>query len=205
MNVAVIASHQGSTLQAVIDAFAHSASLVRVAVVISNNSTSGALAKARAAGIPCHHLSGKTHPAPEKLDTAICSAIDSAQTDLVFLAGYMRKLGPLTLTRFRGRILNTHPALLPKFGGQGMYGMRVHEAVLASGERTTGASVHLVDGDYDTGPVVAQTCVPVDTGDSAELLAARVQSAERALVVQVLRDLASGALLLPSASDIASC
>ena len=118
----------------------------------------------------------------------------SARTtsNVVLLAGYMKKLGPATLAAYPGRILNTHPALLPKFGGQGMYGERVHRAVLAAGETSSGASVHLVDEDYDTGAVLAQVTVAVQPHDTPQALAVRVQEAERELVIRVLAELARG-------------
>ncbi|MEU2199274.1 formyltransferase family protein [Isoptericola sp. NPDC019482] len=103
------------------------------------------------------------------------------------LAGYMKKLGPRALARYDGRILNTHPALLPEFGGAGMFGDHVHEAVLASGRPVSGATVHVVTADYDEGPVVAQAEVPVLPGDDVPALRARVQAAEKALLVEVLR------------------
>jgi phosphoribosylglycinamide formyltransferase-1 len=108
----------------------------------------------------------------------------------------MRKLGPQTLETFRGRVVNTHPALLPKYGGQGMYGHRVHEAVLAAGERTTGVTVHVVEADYDTGPIVAQAEVPVAPDDTVETLAERVRARERRFLVEVLADIAAGRLPL---------
>ena len=114
----------------------------------------------------------------------------------------MKKLGPETLARFRGRVLNTHPALLPKFGGKGMYGVRVHEAVLAAGEAKSGASVHLVDEDYDTGPVIAQAEVAVAEGDTPDRLGARVQERERALLVDVLARIADGRISLPSDAPV---
>jgi phosphoribosylglycinamide formyltransferase-1 len=116
--------------------------------------------------------------------------------EVVMLAGYMKKLGAGLLEQYRGRIMNTHPALLPKFGGHGMYGMRVHEAVLKAGETESGPSVHLVDAEYDTGRVLAQAQVPVLATDTAESLAARVQERERSLVVAVLGQIAQGELLL---------
>ena len=112
------------------------------------------------------------------------------------LAGYMKKLGPALLERYRGRILNTHPALLPKFGGHGMYGMHVHEAVLRAGETESGPSVHLVDVEYDTGRVLAQAQVPVEPSDTPDTLAARVQERERRLVVAVLGQIANGEFTL---------
>jgi phosphoribosylglycinamide formyltransferase-1 len=113
----------------------------------------------------------------------------------VFLAGYMKKLGNQTLRRYQGRILNTHPSLLPRFGGQGMYGARVHQAVIAAGEKQSGVTVHLVDAEYDTGPIVAQCEVPVLDGDTPEALAARVQAREREFVVETLARIVAGELL----------
>ena len=108
---------------------------------------------------------------------------------MVFLAGYMKRLGPRTLTTFAGKLYNTHPSLLPRFGGQGMYGAKVHQAVLASGDRVTGVTVHRVDADYDTGPIVSQCEVPVYADDTIESLAARVQEREREFVVETLQQL----------------
>ncbi len=153
--------------------------------------SSGALARARSAGVPARHLSTATHPGPEALDGALCRTLIEHGVDLVVLAGYMKKLGPQVLETFQGRIINTHPALLPKFGGQGMYGLHVHEAVLAAGEKITGVSVHLVDADYDTGPVIAQAEVPVEPGDTVEALAARVRARERDFLIEVLADIAA--------------
>jgi phosphoribosylglycinamide formyltransferase-1 len=197
VKIGVLASHEGTTLQAVLDACASGSLLAQVALVISNNSGSGALRRAAAAGVPAHHLSGTAHPDPAELDAAIRDALVEAGVDVVFLAGYMKRLGPKVLEAFAGRILNTHPALLPKFGGEGMYGMNVHRAVIAAGERESGPSVHLVDGDYDTGAVVEQRRVPVEPGDTPETLAARVQACERELVVDVFRELVTGTRALP--------
>ena len=200
MNIGVLASHHGTTLQAVLDACEQGTLAARVGVVISNNSRSGALERAHAAGIRTCHLSSKTLPDSAALDRAVCTCLETEDTDVVLLAGFMRKLGPHTLRAYAGRILNTHPALLPKFGGPGMFGAHVHRAVLASGDRVSGASVHLVDADYDTGPVLAQRSVPVLGGDTADTLAERVQSAERQLVVEVLREIVLGIRTLPLAN-----
>jgi phosphoribosylglycinamide formyltransferase-1 len=112
------------------------------------------------------------------------------------LAGYMKKIGPRTLARYRGLVLNIHPALLPKFGGQGMYGRRVHEEVLAAGDRMTGVTVHLADEEYDRGPILAQREVPVVRGDTVDSLAARVLEAEHALYVETLARIARGEIRL---------
>jgi phosphoribosylglycinamide formyltransferase 1 len=192
LRIGVLASHEGTTLQAILDACAAGEIQGRVVVVVSNNSDSGALRRARAADSDAVHLSSKTHPEAEALDAAIIQALTERQVDVVMLAGYMKKLGQGLLERFKGRIINTHPALLPKFGGQGMYGMRVHEAVLKAGETESGPSVHLVDAEYDTGRVLAQAQVPVEPGDTPQALAARVQATERRLVIAVLSQIATG-------------
>lgn len=191
MRLAVFASHEGTTLQAILDAVQSGRLRDPVAVVISNNRDSGALRRARAAGVTAVHLSSATHPDPAELDAAILSTLRAHAVDTVFLAGYMKKLGPAVLAAFEGRIFNTHPALLPKHGGKGMYGRKVHEAVLAAKETESGASIHLVDEDYDTGRVIAQCRVPVAPTDTAETLAARVQARERELVIETLTKLAA--------------
>lgn len=200
MNIGVLASGEGTTLQAVLDACASGRLPARVGVVISNNAAAGALRRARAAGVPARHLSAANAGGSQSLDQALSGTLQEFASDWVLLAGYMKRLGPATLARFVGRIINTHPALLPEFGGQGMFGANVHRAVLAAGRRTSGASVHWVDENYDTGAVIAQVRVPVESGDSADSLALRVQAAERELVVEVLAAAASGRLEPPRQS-----
>jgi phosphoribosylglycinamide formyltransferase-1 len=191
MRLAVLASHEGTTLQAILDAIVAGRLSATVAVVVSNNRDSGALRRARAMGVPAVHLSSATHPDPEDLDLAIREALASARVDLVLLAGYLKKLGAKVLGQYKCRIVNTHPALLPKFGGKGMYGSRIYEAVLAAGDSETGVSVHLVEADYDTGRVIAQCRIPVFEGDSVEGLASRVQEREREFIVETLAALAA--------------
>lgn len=199
MNLGVLASHEGTTLQSLLDAFADGRIHGRISVVVSNNSDSGALRRARAAGVQAVHLSSKTHQDPAALDAAIRGALIAAGVDVVFLAGYMKKLGPLVLEAFEGRILNTHPALLPRFGGPGMYGDRVFEAVLAAGEVESGVSIHLVDGEYDNGAVVRQCRVQVLPGDSLIDLKTRVQAREKEFVVETLAQIAKGEIRLAGA------
>ena len=196
MKLGVLASHHGTTLQSVIDACATGRIPGRVVAVISNNSTSGALAKARRAGIRTAHLSSSTHPSPDVLDLAIRDTLLDAGADLVLLAGYMKHVGPMVLAAFRGRILNTHPSLLPKFGGKGMHGDRVFEAVLESRETESGVSIHLVDPEYDTGPVVRQCTVEVVPGDSLETLKARVRAREKEFLVETLAQIAERRIAL---------
>jgi phosphoribosylglycinamide formyltransferase-1 len=127
---------------------------------------------------------------------AIANTLAMYGTNLVVLSGYLRPIGPNVLSRYSRRIVNVHPALLPKFGGQGMYGPRVHEAVLASGETMSGATIHLVDSDYDHGQIIAQAEVPVLFDDDVESLARRVEEAETQLFVQTLSQIAGGSITL---------
>lgn len=194
MKLGFLASHGGSNMQAIVDACTSGLLKAEVRVVISNNADSLALQRARDQHIRVAHLSSRTHPDPQELDAEIAGTFSRNDVDLVLLAGYMRKVGPITLAQFPQRILNIHPALLPKYGGEGLYGRRVHEAVLASGDRTTGVTIHLVDEEYDRGPVVAQCEVEVLPGDSVETLAARVLEQEHKLYVNTLIKIAEGEL-----------
>jgi phosphoribosylglycinamide formyltransferase 1 len=187
-----LASHRGTNMQAVIDACRAGRIPAQPVVVISNNRLSGALKRAAAADIDGYHLSSKTHPDPAHLDTAILQALRKHKVDLVILTGYLKKIGPKTLPGYRGRIINIHPSLLPKYGGPGMYGLRIHEAVLAARERTTGVTIHRVEGAYDEGAVLAQNLVPVKTDDTPESLAARVLEVEHTLLVETVRKIAKG-------------
>ena len=187
-------------MQAVIDACMEGRLDAEPRVVISNNSRSWALRRAADAGIPHYHMSTVTHPDDDNRDRAMVDVLERHGVDLVVLGGYMRKLGPETITRFRGRIVNVHPALLPRFGGRGFYGIAVHEAVLASGEGVTGATIHLVDEQIDHGPVLAQRRVAVEDGDTAESLAERVLAVEHSLYVDTLRRIASGEIDLDAAA-----
>jgi len=195
LHLGFLASHGGSNMQAIIDACENGLLDATPCVVISNNSESMALERARKADIPHYHISAKTHPS-KKEDQAILRALRVHAVDTVILAGYMKKLGPLTLQAFRGRILNIHPALLPKFGGPGMYGKRVHAAVLGAGETVTGVTVHVVDDLYDHGRILAQCEVPVRAEDTVDSLADRVLQQEHRLYTETLRRIAAGEIVL---------
>jgi phosphoribosylglycinamide formyltransferase-1 len=183
----VLASGGGTNLQSIIDACASGSCPARIGLVISNNSGAGALERATRARIPTLHLSGHTHPSPAALDEAILAALQTHSVGLVALAGYMKKLGPEVCAAFRDRMLNIHPALLPSFGGKGMYGIRVHEAVVESGVRFTGVTVHLADEEYDRGPIVDQVVVPVLQDDTPDSLQQRVLKDEHRLYPDVIR------------------
>ncbi len=198
MNLGFLASHNGSNMQAALDACRSGQLRATPAVVISNNGDSEALARAKREAIPGYHLSSKTHPTAEQLDEAILQALTRHQVELVILAGYMRKLGPKTLAHFNGRILNIHPALLPKFGGEGMYGAHVHAAVLAAGEKETGVTIHLVDSEYDHGAILAQCRLPVYADDTVTTLSGRVLEREHTFLVETLQQIVSKAIPLPA-------
>ncbi|MDE2686670.1 MAG: phosphoribosylglycinamide formyltransferase [Chloroflexota bacterium] len=189
MRLGVLASGGGTNLQAIIDACKSGELNADVCVVISNNSGSRALERAQSEGIPSYHISAVTHP--HTPDGEICRTLEAHDVDLVLLAGYMRLLGPVTLGRYGGRVLNSHPALLPKFGGKGMYGSNVHRAVLDAGETVTGVTIHHVDGQYDHGDTLAQCEVPVLSGDTLESLEERVKERERRFWVETLHMLAT--------------
>lgn len=201
MNIGFLASHNGTNMQAIIDACNSGALQATPAVVISNNSKSGAIERAGKEGIPHYHISGKHYPDPGELDRAILNVMIEHLVDIIVLAGYMKKLGPKTLAHFAGRILNVHPALLPGYGGKGMYGMNVHEAVIAAGETESGVSIHVVDGNYDTGPVIARARVPVDQEDTAETLAAKVLKQEHLLFPEILQKIVTGEIKLPISDE----
>jgi phosphoribosylglycinamide formyltransferase-1 len=192
-NVAVLASHTGTNLRALISAARDDASAFDVVLVISNNSRSGALSHARESGIPVLHLSGRTHPDPEALDQHMHAALRSHGIELIVTAGYLKKIGPAVLSEYKGRIINIHPSLLPRHGGPGMYGRFVHEAVLANGDTVSGATVHEVTANYDEGQVIAQRQVPVLPGDTPDDLAARILPVEHALLVATVQNLALAA------------
>jgi phosphoribosylglycinamide formyltransferase-1 len=195
LRLAFLASNNGSSFRAIVSAAEAGRLAVSPVLTVSNRATAPALDFAKAHGLSAHHVATRLNPAAA--DERLEQILKEANVDLVVLSGYLRKLGPRVLAAMTGRILNIHPALLPKYGGQGMYGLRVHEAVLAAGESMTGASVHLVDEQYDHGPVLAQTFVPVEPGDTPHSLADRVMAAEPTLYIETLGKIASGALPLP--------
>lgn len=187
-----LASHTGTNMQAIIDAIKEGRLDAKACAVISNNSNSVALERARNEGIPAYHISSKKYPDEQDLDNAIINALKENGVDTVILAGYMKKLSPRVIQAFKGRVLNIHPALLPKFGGKGLYGMYVHEAVIEAGEKVSGATVHLVDEHYDHGRILNQRTVEVAPDDTPETLAQKVLKIEHQLYVETLQKIASG-------------
>jgi len=170
--LAVLASGRGSNLQAILDHFDGLGRLAKVVLVASNRADAPALEKAAAAGVDITSFNAGDD------GTELRELLDRFRIDLVILAGYLKRIPPNVIEAYGGRILNVHPALLPDFGGEGMYGARVHEAVLAAKAEQTGVTVHLVNDDYDRGPIVTQWIVPVLPGDDPASLAARVLQVE---------------------------
>ncbi len=196
IKIAVFASHGGSDLQAIIDGCKSNQINASVVCVISNNGDSMALTRAKNEGIPSYHMSAKKYGNEEVLAKEILNILSLHGVDMIFLAGYMRMLHLSVLEKYNNRIFNIHPALLPKFGGKGMFGMNVHNAVIAAGEAETGVTIHRVSAEYDSGEIVAQTTVPVLEGDSAEILAQRVLEREHTFLVEVISDICEGKIKL---------
>lgn len=196
INMAVFSSHNGSNLQSIIDACKNKILDMRVSVVISNNSNSFALKRAKEEGIPCFHISSKKYTNSNELDSRILILLKEYNIEMIMLAGYMKKLGEKVLQRYKGRILNIHPALLPKYGGKGMYGEYVHQAVLKSGEKITGVTIHLVDEEYDTGSIINQCKIDVKNNDTVESLAKRVQKKEKSFLIETLKLISEGTIKL---------
>jgi phosphoribosylglycinamide formyltransferase 1 len=178
LRLAVLASGRGSNLVALQRAIDAGELHATIAVVVSNNSAAGALAWAREHGIAARHVSSKTDDDP---GAAMLELFTAHDVDVVVLAGWMKLLDPRVVAAYRGRAVNIHPAPLPRFGGPGMFGERVHAAVLASGATSSGPTVHVVDDRYDEGEIIAHREVPVEPGDTAQSLAARVLAAEHDL------------------------
>ena len=181
VRVAVLVSGGGTNLQTLLDALQNSP-VARVVRVISSRPGADALERARRAGVATTVLANPADP------NELLVALRDAQ--LVVLAGYLKLVPPAVVAQFRRRMINIHPALLPDFGGPGMYGHHVHAAVLASGARESGATVHFVDEAFDRGDIIAQERVPVEPADTPETLAARVLEAEHRLLPRVVLDLA---------------
>ena len=176
---AVFASGSGTNLQALLDHETPDGPY-RIVVVISDREGAGALGRAEAAGRVARTIEVEGRP-PEEVATETLALLESLEVRAIFLAGYLQLIPSAVVSAFRRRILNIHPALLPAFGGKGMFGKRVHEAVLASGTELSGATVHYVDEEYDTGTLVGQWSVRVFPGDDVPALAARILSVEHRL------------------------
>ena len=180
--ISFLASHGGSSAKFLLNAMQDGTLAAQPGIVVTNNRDSPIFHWCLEHGVPVRHISSKTHRGAELADEAIASVLQQADTDLLVCSGYMKVIGPQLLLHFAGRILNIHPALLPRHGGKGMYGDRVHAAVLA-------ATVHLVEAGVDEGPVLQQVRVPVLPDDTVDSLRQRVQAVEPALYLEAVQGL----------------
>ncbi len=194
MKLAFLATNNGSAMRAIVEAIARGELAAQALLVVSNRQAAPALAFAREHGVSTLWI--PTLKDEDGADAALCDALRAAGADLIVLSGYLRKLGPRTLGAFRGRILNVHPALLPRYGGQGFYGRRVHDAVIAARETHSGVTIHLVDEEYDHGAIVAQHQIPIDPIDDAETLERKITAAEPPFFVETLKKIAAGEIVL---------
>lgn len=187
MQLGVLASGRGSNLAAIIGSIKRGRISSKLAVVISNVADAGVLGIARRHDIPAVHLSPKEFDSSTLFDQALLDTLNSYEVDLILLAGYLKKISSFIIREYRDRIINIHPALLPAFGGKGMYGQKVHRAVLDYGCKVSGVTVHFVDESYDNGPPILQKCVRVEEGDTLESLAARVLEQEHTIFTEAVK------------------
>ncbi|MBI4278474.1 MAG: phosphoribosylglycinamide formyltransferase [Armatimonadetes bacterium] len=196
IKVGVLVSGRGTNLQAIMDACAEGWVGAEVAVVISNNPDAPALDRARARNIPAVAIDHRRFPSREPFEDAMLQVLRTHQVDLVCQAGFMRILTGRFVSQYRGRIMNIHPALLPAFGGKGMYGEHVHHAVLESGARVSGCTIHFVNEAVDGGPIILQAVVPVLDDDTPDALAARIVREEHRLYPLAIHLFAHGRLVV---------
>ena len=196
INIAVMVSGhgRGSNLQAIIDACKEGRIDGQVAVVIGTKADAPAMDRVRNAGIPAVEIRPKAFAADAEYAARLLEVFAEHEADLVCLAGYMRVLPSEVVSACRWRIMNIHPALIPLFCGKGMYGERVHQAALDYGVKVSGCTVHFVDEEYDTGPIILQKTVPVEEGDTAETLAARILVQEHKAYPEAIQLFAEGRL-----------
>lgn len=187
LRIGFFSSHGGTNMQAIVNAFKEGKLTGKPCVVISNNPDSLALVRAKSEGIPSYYRSQKTHPDSDELDSEILNILKKHSVNIIVLVGYMKKIGKRVLEEYRGRILNIHPALLPKYGGRGMYGNRVHEAVLANKEKVTGVTIHIINEEYDNGTILNQCKIPVYDDDTVDTLSKRVLQKEHEIFVETLQ------------------
>ena len=197
LKIGFLASGSASSARAIVAAIRVGDLTGEACLMVSNNRSAPALDFAREHGIAALCIPTKDDAAAA--DARIAAAMAEHGVELIVMSGYLRHLGPQTLDRYSGRILNIHPGPLPDFGGEGMYGRRVHEAVLAAGVAESGVVIHLVDEEYDHGAPVARKAVPIIAGDTVEELEARVRAAEPGFFVETLQKLSRGELSLPPA------
>ncbi len=198
LNIVVLVSGGGTNLQAIMDKIADgTVTNTRIAAVISNNANAYALERAEKAGIPAECISPKQFENRELFNEALLAGVKKYNPDLVVLAGFLVIIPPMLISEYRNRLINIHPSLIPSFCGTGYYGLKVHEAVLARGNKVTGATVHFVDEGTDTGPILLQKAVYVQQGDTAEILQKRVMvEAEWEILPQAINAIANNRVVI---------
>ena len=194
LRIAVLVSGGGTNLQAIIDAIADGKiTNTEIATVISNNKNAYALERAEKAGIPNRCISPKDYEDRALFHEALLAALDEAEVDLIVLAGFLVVIPEMMIQKYRNRIINIHPSLIPSFCGTGYYGLKVHEGVLARGVKVTGATCHFVDEGTDTGPIILQKAVEVKNGDTPKILQQRVmEEAEWIIMPKAIDLIANG-------------
>jgi phosphoribosylglycinamide formyltransferase-1 len=193
LRLAVLLSGEGTTFENLVRERDAGRLDVELAVVISSRPGVGGLERARRAGVPARVVERRQYRDDKSFNDALHAVLDEYRPGLIALCGFLSKI---EMRGYAGRVINVHPALIPAFSGKGFYGERVHQAVLEAGVKLTGATVHFCDDQYDTGPIILQAAVPVEEGDDAHSLAARVQAAERELYPRAIRLFAEGRLRL---------
>ncbi len=196
LRIAVLASHGGSNLQAIIDGCASGQIDGEVVLVVSNNKKAFALERARNHHIDTLILTDAAYPAPNEYAGELLSQLASRKVNLICLAGYMKMIPQPVIEEYRDRIINIHPALLPKHGGKGMYGIHVHESVIAAHESETGVTIHLVNEHYDDGRIIAQESIAVHPDDTPQSLQERVLELEHQLYPDTVARIAAGEITL---------
>ncbi len=194
LRLAVFASGGGSNFGAILNAIQAHILNAEITCVISNNRSAGALQRARDAGITAYHINMQQFDSPKAYDTAMLNILQEHTVELIILAGYMKKISDALINTFPNRIMNIHPSLLPHFGGKGMYGIHVHEAVINAGVAQTGVTIHFVNNDYDSGPIIIQETVPVHENDTPQSLQQRVLITEHSLYTKAIQLYADGRL-----------
>lgn len=192
LRIGFLASHNGSNVEAILKNIRSGKLEADPRIVITNNPNAGIIDVAKRYDVPSICLNDNKHSPYSSLDDAILETLIESDVNIVILAGYMKLLGTKVINNYKNKVLNIHPALLPKYGGQGMYGMKVHEAVIASDDTESGATVHIVDPEYDHGKTLKQQIVPRLLHDTAETLATRVLEAEHQLYSDVLKEIGEG-------------
>jgi phosphoribosylglycinamide formyltransferase-1 len=189
-NIALFASGTGSNALEIIQFSHRTSSHFTVKLLVSNNSNCGAMQYAQMYFIPTLHISGKTHPQAQDYNASLLETLEHCQVDMIALAGYMKKLPQEIIQQFPQRIVNIHPALLPKYGGKGMYGLHVHKAVCEAGDQESGSTIHYVTEEYDEGDIITQERLQLEQNETPETLAERVKHLEHSFYPQTLNNLA---------------